>query len=378
MALTIQKNDFFDIVQKAYAVAPVKSSLQILSNIVLSCSGKQIEVCATDLNQSIRCRGLVEGSESFQVAVNSRKFYDIVREMPAGAIKIQEDEYVLSMDSEKGFSCKVAGADAADFPAFPSIGDTNDFEITVSDFKRLVHRSSFAVSRESTRSCLCGVLLEADADSITMVATDGHRLGRCTLQTNTGLENKITAIVSPKSLLHVSKICEDGNSEMRLGISVGEKYIVFSSVSFTLYSKLLEGPYPDYDKVIPKHNPVSVHVDRAMLIDAVRRVSVLSSQKTHLVKLQFGNNAIEVTVLNRDIGGEAHESIPVSYDGEGQSIGFNAVYLSEILGIAATERVRIDISTQISACLILPCSEDGDVFPDELFLIMPLRLMDEM
>jgi DNA polymerase-3 subunit beta len=175
----------------------------------------------------------------------------------------------------------------------------------------------------------------------------------------------------------VSKISESGEEDVRLGISIGENYIVVSGPSFTLYSKLLEGPYPDYEKVIPKHNPKQILVNRPLLIDAVRRVSVLSSQKTHLVKVQLSDNQMEVTVLNRDIGGEAREALPVAYDGETHSIGFNAVYFSEILGIVNTPQVRLDMSTQIGACLVLPSNDGGEVLADDLFLIMPLRLMDE-
>lgn len=379
MPLSIQKSELLEVVQRAYALAPPKSSLQILSNVKITCGGGQIEVTATDLDQSIRCTGQAEGDASFDVAINARKLFDIVREVPDGTVTIDEDENVLSIVSEKGFSCKVAGADVADFPAFPDVGEAVTFEIAVDDLRRTVGKSSFAVSKDTTRSCLCGVLWEIDGERCTMVATDGHRLGRSLVERNTGLTEKISVIISQKSLLHLTKVAESGDTDATLNVAVGEKYVVFTGERFTLCSKLIDGPYPDYEKVIPKSNPKHAVVDRTALINAVRRVSVLSNQKTHLVKFKFTAETLEVTVLNRDIGGEAREVLPVQYTGEDHNIGFNGQYFSEILSIADTEKVQLDMNTQISACLILPWDKDTEApVPSDLFLIMPLRLMDEV
>lgn len=379
VSLTVSKAALLEVVQKAYALAPPKSSLQILSNLKLSCSPERIEITATDLDQSIRCSCPAEGTADFQVAINARKLFDIVREIPDGDISIEEDENVLSIVSDKGFSCKVAGADVADFPEFPNVQDTTDVDMLVTDFRRTVTKASFAVSKDATRSCLCGVLWEIEGDRCTMVATDGHRLGRSHVLANTGITENVSVIVSPKTLLHVSRIVDSDDPDATMAVSIGEKYLVVGGENFTLCSKLIEGPYPDYSKVIPKSNPKSALLSRATLIDAVRRVSVLSNQKTHLVKFHFDGNTLEVMVLNRDIGGEAREVVAVEYDGEEHTIGFNAQYLSEILQIAQTDKVRLEMNTQISACLILPWNEDTTAPVDtELFLIMPLRLMDEV
>jgi DNA polymerase-3 subunit beta len=378
MSVSVSRDQLFELVQKAYAVAPQKSSLQILMNLMISCSGPGIEVSATDLDQSIVCSGRVSGKGSFKVAVNSRKLFDIVREMPPGEVSIEEDENVLSIASEKGFSCKVAGADVADFPGFPEVADTVDFSMSARDFRRLTERSAFAVARDTTRSCLCGVLMEADGDGVRMIGTDGHRLGSSLCRFSTGIRSRVAAIASPKSLQHVARITETDTEDQTLSISAGEKYLVIAGRDFRLCSKLLDGPYPDYAKVIPKANPKNVLLERTALIDAVRRVSVLSNQKTHLIKLKFEEGTLEAAVVNREIGGEAREVVPITYKGDVHSIGFNAQYLSEILTIAGGQKVKLEMNTQISACLVLPLDDkSGEVLPDDLFLIMPLRLMEE-
>ncbi len=379
MSLTVDKRLFADLLQKAFPIVPQKSSLQILSNFRISSFGDSLEVTSTDLDHSIRLNCPVSGDGNFDVTVNARKVFEITRELHEGDLELNVDENVLLLNSGGSFSCKIAGADTQDFPAFPTLGETREFDISISVLRDLVQKSSFAVSKDETRACLCGVLWEIENTRTGMVATDGHRLGSTFYDGEFDVVEKISCIVSPKSLNHLIKIIPAENPDDLVHVSLGEKYIQFSYDTMTLCSKLIDGPYPDYEKVIPKSNPKKAVIENSLLQEAVKRVSVLSSQKTHLVKFTFENDQLEITVLNRDIGGEARQIIPVEYDGEKHSVGFNAAYLSEILSIAKSHRVRIEMNTQISACLIFPLQEDDDQRRgDELFLIMPLRIMDEI
>jgi DNA polymerase III subunit beta len=379
MSFTLSKKSFFDMLQIVCPVAPVKSSLQILSNIKLSCHSKLLAAVATDLDHSVTASSEVVGKDSFEVAVNARKIFDIVREIPEGNIIGEVDETVLILRSEHGFSCKIAGAAPNDFPAIPEVGDGTAFDIGMKDFSSLVLKSSFAVSKETSRSCLCGVLWEISPKKTTMVATDGHRLGYSTYHDTIKAKESVSAIISPKTLLHLLKIGDTDTAGAKLSVIIGKKYALFRKDGVTICSKLIDGPYPDYDKVIPKSNPKNAKIDKNILIDAVRRVSILSSQKTHLVKFSFKKNSLETVVLNKEIGGEARDTIPILYDGEEHVVGFNGQYLTEILSIVPAQKIRLEMNTQISACLIFPEYEKGeDKKSDDLFLIMPLRIMDEM
>jgi DNA polymerase-3 subunit beta len=379
MPLTVAKKQLLHLLQTAYPIVPQKSSLQILSNIKMRCEGDSIEVVATDLDHSIRLVGPVRGDGSFEVTVNARKIFEVVRELPDGDVILDVDENVLILEAGGSFNCKIAGADSRDFPAFPEIADSHDIDFPLSMLKDMVLKSSFAVSRDETRVCLCGVLWEIENTRTGMIATDGHRLGSCFFDGEFDLTEKIASIVSPKTLLHLIRSIETDSPDAMVHIRFADKYIVFSSGTLTLCSKLIDGPYPDYEKVIPKNNPKKAIVETEIFTNAVRRVSVLSNQKTHLVKCEFRPGEAEIMVLNRDIGGEARQVIPVEYEGEEHSIGFNAAYLTEILGIANTPRVRIEMNTQISACLIFPVPENPEeVQSEELYLIMPLRIMDEV
>ncbi|MBD3392505.1 MAG: DNA polymerase III subunit beta [Chitinivibrionales bacterium] len=375
MPYTIEKKSLFELLQKAYPIVPTKSSLQMLSNLKVSLAPGTIEFMATDLDHSIKVQGSIEGDGEAELAVNARKLFEVVRELGEGPLTIRLDENVLILESADSFVCKIAGADTQDFPLFPEVTDKKEVDIPLSFLKNMIQKSSFAVSRDETRACLCGVLWEIDKKKTGMVATDGHRLGRCLYRGEFGLPSAKKSIVSPKSMLHIVRILSSDSEDPSVHVAIGEKYIVFTAEGVMLCSKLIEGPYPDYEKVIPKNNPKKAIIERSLLQEAVRRVSVLSNQKTHLVKFVFRNDELEIVVLNRDIGGEARQRIPIEYGGEEHTVGFNAAYLSEILGIITSQKVRIEMSTQISACLLFPDTSEPE--SEDLFLIMPLRIMEE-
>jgi len=369
----------FDLMQKAFPIIPAKSSLQILTNFKLTFTGLNLEISATDLDHSMRASASASGDGPFDVTVNARKVFDIVRELPDGNVKLSLDENVLIIQCESGFSCKIAGSDSRDFPGFPDISSLNEFEISSSALKDMIVKSSFAVAKDESRACLCGILWEISQDKTGMVATDGHRLGSSFFNLSFPVTSKVNGIISPKSVLNLVRILDSKGGEEKIKVNMGEKYIAFSTQSLMMCSKLIEGPYPDYTKVIPRNNPKRAIIDRATLQNAVRRVSVLSNQKTHLVKFSFSKGNLEIVVLNRDIGGEAREVIPINYDDDNHSIGFNGQYFSEILDIIKTQKILLEMNTQISACLLFPEYENGaDRVSDDLFLIMPLRIMEEI
>lgn len=377
MSLTIDKKDFVGLLHKTFPMIPVRSTLQVLSNFRLVFDGSTLEAHATDLDHSIKAKTAAGGEEPFDVAVNARKLFDIARELPEGEVRIKVNENVVLIESSREFSCRIAGSEPHDFPTFPDISEKVSLKLSVPVVAQTISKSSFAVSRDDSRPSLCGVLWEVDPTKMGMVATDGHRLGSCFVSGNFGVDSKITCIVSPKSLVQVAKTMgEAQNGEMT--VTIGERYVLFDNDHVQLCSKLIEGTYPDYTKAIPKENPKKAVVKRAALVEAVKRVSILASQKNNLVKFEFNPGKLELVVSNTDIGGEAREELDVDYDGENHAIGFNAHYLGEILGIIEAAEVRFEMNTQISACLLFPVFDNTEEpTTEDLFLIMPLRIVDE-
>jgi DNA polymerase III, beta subunit len=378
MECKILKSDLYGLIQKAYPVVPLKSSLQILSNLKISFSDDTIEISATDLDHSIVVSEKTSSKGRKEITVNAKKIFEIVRELPEGDIFLNVDENVLIIESKKGFSCKIAGTNTNDFPEFPAVQDDISFNIDVLSLKEMIIKSSFAVSKDESRTCLCGILWQVDKKNTGMVATDGHRLGSTFISGNYSVKEKTSMIVAQKTLLHLIRILESTDAASVITVAKDEKYVLFSNENIKICSKLIEGPYPDYDKAIPKNNPKKAIVEKGQLLEAVRRVSVLSNQKTHLVKCILKQEEVEISVFNRDIGGEAHETLPADYTGEQHTIGFNALYLIEIMNIIKQPKIRMEMNTQISACLIFPHYEkEEDKKTEDIFLIMPLRIMEE-
>lgn len=378
MSITVNKKEFFDSLQKAYPIIPLKSSLQILSNFKLSFNNNVLEISSTDLDHFLRVFTTAQGNEVFDITVNARKLFEIVRELPDGLVHLDLSENVLILKSEKGFSCKIAGSDVNDFPGFPDENTVSSLKISSFLLKNIIVKSSFAAAKDESRAVLCGVLCELSSNAIGMVSTDGHRLGSSFYKIELPVDDKKECIISPKSLNSLTRII-DSKKEEELSLNIGDKYICFSSDVFTLYSKMLDGPYPDYTKVIPKNNSKFAIIDKASLQVAVKRVSVLSNQKTHLIKCTFSNKNLEIIVSNRDIGGEARDAIEIEYENDEHSIGFNSHYLLEILDIIKTDKIKIEMNTQISACLLYPFyKEASEKESDDTFLIMPLRIIDDL
>lgn len=378
MSITVTKKYFFDVIQKAFPVIPLKSSLQILSNFKISFHDTTLEISSTDLDHFLRVFSPAKGSDGFDITVNAKKIFEIVRELPDGYVILELSENVLIIKSESGFSCKLAGSAVHDYPGFPEDTFNSSFQISSYLLKTLINKSSFAVAKDESRAVLCGVLFELYKNKAGMVSTDGHRLGCSFCNTSFNSDSKIESIILPKSLTNLSRIIDDKDNET-ITIDIGEKYIRFSTDSFVLYSKKMEGQYPDYTKVIPKNNPKIAVINKQLLQVAVKRVSVLSNQKTHLIKFLFSKNNLEIVVSNRDIGGEARDTIEITYDGDDHSIGFNSYYLLEILDIIKADKISLEMNTQISACLLLPYFEDNkDHGFEDTFLIMPLRIIDEV
>lgn len=377
MSFQIIQKDLLKAIQKAYPIVPSNSSLQILLNLKLSFRDNLLEIAATDLDHSIKVITNLSGEGEYDITVNSKKLFEIVKELHDDVLTLSIDENVLIIDSGSTFSCKISGADTRDYPQFPEIKDSISLSINYNIFKNMVGKTNFAVSKDEARACLCGVLWELDSNKTNMVATDGHRLGYSIVNDSFDVEGSLKSIISPKSLLHAVKIFDEQSEESFISVQIGEKYVVMKDENVTLCTKLLDGPYPDYDKVIPKNNPKKCIINRSLLLESVKRVSVLSNQKTHLIKFIFNTNNLEIIVLNRDIGGEARQIVEAQYDGEEHIIGFNGIYLSEILNIIKTENIRFEMNTQISACLIYPEGEDNNP-SDDTFLIMPLKILDEI
>jgi DNA polymerase-3 subunit beta len=265
---------------------------------------------------------------------------------------------------------KLLGLPRDEYPAFAPVEFTTGWRVKSSVLHELISRTAFAVSTEESRPILNGVLWELRPQLLRMVATNGHRLALMETPTDMGKDATGDFIVPPRALEQVRRIFPP---EEDVEIGRGENHLAFRSPIASVSTRLIEGPYPNYDTVIPRDNDRFATVDRASLVGALRRMAVVASDQTHRVKLAFNSALLRFTVQTPDVG-EGQDEIPVQYAGDALEIGFNSNYLLEILRYMPSDEVRITFKSAERAATVLPENWAG---PGKyVCLVMPLRLVD--
>jgi len=255
----------------------------------------------------------------------------------------------------------------------PDVHLGRQIKIDAGAFCQTARKVLFAVSRDETRPALNGVLWQAGDSGLNLVATDGHRLAKVTRTDIKIGAHKKDIIIPPKVLDNLIKLV--GAEVEEMGVILNDNSIVFVLEDAIITSRLLEGPYPNYEQVVPQDNDKILMVEKDLLQAAVRRVAILSNSLTHQVKFSLKDNALELSATNFDFGGEAKESLKVSYTAEAMDIGYNAMYVLDVLKQIEGDEARFELDTPTSAAVIRPNKAVEN--ENSLFLVMPLRLLDQ-
>jgi DNA polymerase-3 subunit beta len=368
--IKIDQKSLLKHTQGISAIVPTKTSLPILSTFLLESKGDgKITLTANDLDVSlattIECQ--TEGGGS--VSVPGKKFFEIVRSLPDDTVEIETQGEKIAIKCRKS-RFKMVGKAAEEFPKLPEQKTIANFTIDAGTMDDMISKTSYAVSSDLTRPSLCGVLWEVKGGNLCMVATDGHRLAKVVLEGAVAETSANEVIVSPKALNILRSLSAEKD---QVTVSLTENHIMFDLGESVIYSRLLEGPFPDYNQVIPKKNDKRMVINREELTDACRRVSILSSVITHQVKLVLGKDNLTLSVNTPDVG-EAVEEVPCSYAETQMEIGYNARYLLDILKTVDSEDVQFLLDRNDNAGMLVP--EGGDGKLNHQCLLMPLRLTD--
>jgi DNA polymerase III subunit beta len=317
----------------------------------------------------VNCTVVEEGG----ITVNAKRFLSMIRELPEEDITITVKNERVTVNFSQGES-SIMGMTSADFPLIREITDGVSIPVSGTDFLEMVEKTSFSVASDRTRLALTGVYWIVAPDMMTMVATDGHRLSLCERKLSgepaVGTGGQAEAIVPPRALSQAARVFA-GGLEME-SVIFGKGAILFDFGTTTIFSKLIEGPYPNFRQVIPTGNSKRVYVSTDELAAAVRRVSVLSNAITHQIRMSLYPGHMEVATRNTEIGGESQESVAVRYEGESLNVGYNALFLSEIFRVVDTDEVVLELESPVSACIVKPAVQKES--QEYLYLIMPLRL----
>jgi len=370
MRLTISREKLQEGLAAVTASIPAKTTLPVLANILVETTDRGIKLSGTDLDIAVSTEVAADIESPGAVTIPAKKLSEIARELPPSPVKIAAvGEQRITLECGRS-RFKLLGLPRDEFPTFPSVKFQESWRIKSGNLQKLIAHTAFAVSTEESRPILNGVLWELRPDRMAMVATNGHRLAKMEMpvESNSGPSHDL--IVPPKALEQVRRLFP---AEEDLEIARGENHIGFRSPFTSVFSRLIEGPYPNYELVIPRDNDRSAVADKGALVSALKRMSVVASDQTHRIRLSFNSGMLKFSVQTPDLG-EAQDELPIRYTGDQLDIGFNASYLLEILRYIPTDEVKLTFKAPERAATLEPEAWSDNA--SYLCLVMPLRLVD--
>ena len=371
MELVVRKNDLLRELQLFQGIVERKNTIPILANVLMEAKGDEVRFLATDLEVGLRSKCNASVAKSGSLTLPAKKFYEIIKALPETDIRIAEDKGGVKVAADR-FDSRMQTLPREDFPTLPESGaGAPSATLPRSALKEMVAKTHFAITGEDTRYFLNGALFVLRPDSMSLVATDGHRLALVTVPRD-GKANKdtdeIRAILPKKTLGELSRLLMEGEGD--IAYERGENHLFFHVGDRLLISRMIDGQFPAYERVIPKGNDKRIEFERDRLTNAVKRVALLSNERSRAVKIQIDKGKVDITSSSPDLG-EAKETLTVDYAGAPVQICFNAQYVLDFLSAVSTDLVSLELKDEVSQALMKPVgAEDYDY----TYVIMPMRV----
>jgi DNA polymerase-3 subunit beta len=377
MYFEIDKKEFIKGLGLMQSVAGRKTTLPILSHILLEWEKDSLYLTGTDLETGIREELTAKIHEKGKASVSAKKLYEIVRELPDETIHIRKkDNQWITLQCGKSIF-NLAGLDPEEFPSLPTYQEGNFSAVPTGIIREMIEKTVFAASNEESRYHLNGVLFaqakQGGEEMLRMVATDGHRLSLVDRQNKKifGIDEK--GIIMPKKgILEVKKIIGDRDGEKEMGIYFNSTHGFFKLGKSLTVIRLIEGEFPEYEQVIPKGNDKKLVMAKERMVSSLKRVSTMANERMEGVKFSLKINSLEMSSTHQDFG-DAQEEVEVVYDGPPLQVGFNARYFIEALNVIDTEEVLMELKDDGSPGILKPSSSTPGV-SNQISIIMPMRL----
>ncbi|MFK8047254.1 MAG: DNA polymerase III subunit beta [Halioglobus sp.] len=367
MKFVISRDALLKPLNLVAGVVERRQTLPILANVLLVLDSDRLALTGTDLEVELVGRvQLPAAGESGEITVPARKLVDICKSLPEGSeIELSSDDNKVTVKSGRS-RFTLATLPPREFPNVEDSLGTHQFTLKQSELKRLIDRTGFAMAQQDVRYYLNGMLWELKAGQLRVVATDGHRLAMCTLPSKLDVKEDTQVILPRKGVIELSRLLIEDDGE--IAIVIGSNHIRATTTDFTFTSKLVDGKFPDYQRVLPKSPDKILMGDRLELRQAFTRTAILSNEKYRGVRLQLTPGSLQI-VANNPEQEEAEEVVSVDYEGDTLEIGFNVSYLLDVLGVLSGEKIKFSLSDPNSSALVEE-SVDGD----SLYVVMPMRL----
>jgi DNA polymerase-3 subunit beta len=366
MKFKTQAEDFSLKLGIVQGISERRATMPVLSHVLLKVDKNKIEISATDLETTMSTWSHAEVSREGSIALPARKLYEIVKELETGEIEVEEigSHWVEIRSSSALF--KIAGLPSDDFPIIPELHSDNLFSVESSLLEEMVSKTIFAVSPDELRRNLAGIYFEeAGSKSMRLVATDGHRLSLVEKNIDSRVKFGKGFVVPKKGVAELRKVLKLSD---KVRIGMGDNFFMAEGEEIILIARLIDADFPDYRQVTPEVTKATLTVDRNEFLKALKRVSILSSEKTRSVKFIINRDGMTMISVSPEVG-EAKETIALDYAGDPIELGFNARYLMDVLEVISQEKVQIGLIDELSPAVLRP--EGDEVY---LSVIMPMRV----
>src|SRR6476659_10099192 len=370
MELVVRKTDLLRELQLFQGIVERKNTIPILANVLMEATDGEVKMLATDLEVGLRSRCDATVTKRGSLTLPAKKLYEIVKALPDTEVTIEADRSGVKISADR-FDSRMQTLPREEFPTLPESASGAGSLLPRSAWKEMVSKTQFAITGEDTRYFLNGALFVMRADSMSLVATDGHRLALVTVPRNgksSKSDQEERPILPKKTLGELGRLLAEGDDDIQF--ERGENHLFFRVGDRTLISRMIDGQFPAYERVIPKGNDKHIEFERDRLTNAVKRVALLSNERSRAVKIQIEKGKVDVTSSSPDLG-EAKETLPVDYSGSAMQICFNAQYVLDFLAAVATDVVSLELKDEVSQAVMKPVGAEGY---DYTYVIMPMRV----
>jgi DNA polymerase III subunit beta len=367
MELVVRKNELLRELQLFQGIVERKNTIPILANVLLEAGGGEVRMLATDLEVALRSRCQASVAKDGSLTLPAKKLYEIVRALPETDVRIEEDKNGVKVAAER-FDSRMQTLPREDFPSLPDMSGGARATLPRNALKEMVSKTQFAITGEDTRYFLNGAKFVLKPESLTLVATDGHRLAMVDVKHQLSVPQDIGVILPKKTLMELGKLLLEGEGDIQF--ESGENHLFFEVGARVLISRVIDGQFPAYERVIPKGNDKHIEFDRERLTNAVKRVALLSNERSRAVKFEIDAGKVDVTSSSSEFG-EAREQLLVEYAGSPLAISFNAQYVLDFLNVVETDVVSLSLKDEVSQAVMKPVGAEGY---DYTYVIMPMRI----
>jgi DNA polymerase III subunit beta len=372
MELVVRKADLLRELQLFQGIVERKNTIPILANVLIEADGEEVKLLATDLEVGLRSRCAASVAKSGSLTLPAKKLYEIIKALPETDIRIEENKSGVKVAADR-FDSRMQTLPREDFPSLPDATGTFSATLPRDVLKQMVSKTQFAITGEDTRYFLNGALFIQRPDSMSLVSTDGHRLALITVPREKvkvkGKADEEERVILPrKTLLELGRLLSEGEGDIQY--ERGENHLFFDIGGRMLISRMIDGQFPAFERVIPKSNDKRIDFDRDRLTSAVKRVALLSNERSRAVKFQIDKGKVEIASSSPEFG-EAKEVLIVEYDSTPVTICFNAQYVLDFLGAVETDSVGLEFKDEMSQAVMKPVGAENY---DYTYVIMPMRV----